>query len=370
MKAELIFRLICMTAGIIALCMAVLALARRKMAETLCLVWGFFALLLILAGILLHPSGWALYLSGEGLILMVLGGVSLLAVAYFISVGVSELLRRMREAAIQISLLRLEESGERKELLILIPARNEEGNIEGLLHRMEEEGIRDYADILVIDDSSVDGTRRKVEEQGCLCITGIFHQGYGSALQTGYKYAVRKGYSYVIQMDGDGQHDVCNVQTLYQALRSETAGGRGPDIVLGSRFLPESSSFPTSGVRMLAIRFFRWILLVATGRRITDPTTGLQGLNARTLAYYSRYGCFDNEYPDANTILQMLLSGYEIQEVPAVMHARKMGKSMHSGLKPLGYMFRMAFSMSAVYIREKILKKDQIAGGKNVAGDL
>ena len=42
-------------------------------------------------------------------------------------------------------------------------------------------------------------------------ITNVFNLGYGSGLQLGYKYAVRKGYSYVIQMDADGQHDVCNL---------------------------------------------------------------------------------------------------------------------------------------------------------------
>ena len=40
------------------------------------------------------------------------------------------------------------------------------------------------------------------------------------------------------------------------------------------------------------------------------------------------------------------------------MHARTTGVSMHSGLKPVLYMFRMTFSIIAVWIREKILKMD------------
>ena len=40
------------------------------------------------------------------------------------------------------------------------------------------------------------------------------------------------------------------------------------------------------------------------------------------------------------------------------MHARTSGVSMHSGLKPIPYMFRMTFSIVAVWIREKILKLD------------
>lgn len=366
MAPETIFRFILIGIGIGALFVAVLALARRKMTETLCLVWGFLSLILIAAGFLLHPAGWRQYLSSKGLALIVMAGICLLTAAYFISGGISELLYRMREAAIQISLLKLErelfqsdaQRCRKKDLLIIIPAYNEENNIPVLLRQMKEEGIKEFADILVIDDGSADRTSQKAEDMYCLCASGIFHQGYGSALQTGYKFAVREGYSYVIQMDADGQHDICNIKALYRALQETDDDGRKPDIVLGSRFMKGSSSFPVSKFRKLAIRMFCLFLKKATGCQITDPTSGLQGLNDRTVFFYSRYGCFDNEYPDANTIMQMLLLGYKIREIPAVMHKRRAGKSMHSGIKPFIYMFRMAFSMSAVYIREKLLKKD------------
>lgn len=373
-----VFRLILIGIGIGAMFAAVLALARRKMTETLCLVWGFLALVFIAAGILLHPAGWKQYLSNEGLALIVIAGVCLLTAAYFISVGISDLLCRMRETAIQISLLRLESEllkngeGKRKDkdLLVIIPAFNEEDNLPVLLRGLKEEGVGTFADVLVIDDGSTDRTHQKAQEMSCLCISGIFHQGYGSALLTGYKYAVKEGYSYVIQMDADGQHDICNIRALYKALQEKDDAGRRPDIVLGSRFMQGGSAFPVSRVRMFAIRIFRLFLQIAAGRRITDPTSGLQGLNSRTAAFYSRYGCFDNEYPDANIILQMLFLGYEIREIPAVMHARRSGKSMHSGIKPLIYMFRMAFSMSAVYIRKKLLRKEWVADEECVERDV
>ena len=57
-------------------------------------------------------------------------------------------------------------------------------------------------------------------------------------------------------------------------------------------------------------------------------------------------------------IMQMLLLGFRVEEIPAIMHARTTGVSMHSGLKPVSYMFRMTFSIIAVWIREKILKMD------------
>lgn len=356
---EIAVRMILIGAGIGILLLILTALAKRKVAEPLCLGWGLLALLLILAGIVLHPGRWNEYLNVGGLALTVLAGGCVFALAYGVSAAVSEQLMGMRETAMQISLLRFENELEasegperpRRELLVIIPAYNEEENIPELFRQLDRAGIREFADVLVIDDGSADGTCRRVRELGGQCVSCIFHQGYGGALQTGYKYAVQKGYSYVVQADADGQHDMCNIAPLYRALRERDGSGRRPDLVLGSRFLPGSSSFPVSAVKMLVIRMFRLILRAAAGQRITDPTSGLQGLNARVLSFYSGYGCFDQEYPDANIIMQMLMLGYQIREIPAVMHPRRAGKSMHSGLRPLVYLYRMIFSMCAVYIR-------------------
>jgi hypothetical protein len=87
-----------------------------------------------------------------------------------------------------------------------------------------------------------------------------------------------------------------------------------------------------------------------------DPTTGLQGLSRKAVLFYSQYNHFDDRYPDANMIVQMLLLGFHVREIPAVMHARTAGTSMHSGLKPVVYMVRMFFSIIAVLFRIKVLK--------------
>lgn len=63
--------------------------------------------------------------------------------------------------------------------------------------------------------------------------------------------------------------------------------------------------------------------------------------------------------PDANMIMQMMLLGYRVKEIPAVMHVRTEGVSMHSGLKPIVYMFRMTFSIIAVWLREKLYHVDE-----------
>lgn len=245
-----------------------------------------------------------------------------------------------------------------KKLLIIIPAYNEEKNIGHLLEQLAQPEISALADVLVVDDASMDRTKEIVKKHGVALVSHVYNLGYGSGLQSGYKYAVRMGYSYVIQMDADGQHDACNVLVLYRALVSKDDRGNTPDIVIGSRFMEGSSPYKVSAVKRFAIRLFGIMIYLGTGNKYTDPTSGLQGLSRRAVEFYSHYGNFDDRYPDANMIMQMTLLGYRLQEVPAVMHYRTEGVSMHSGLKPMVYMFRMLFSIFAVLIRIKILKTD------------
>lgn len=363
MTAEMIVRAVLIGFGVAALLAALLALARKKMTETLCVIWGASAALLVTAGLLIHPEAWGCDLNFRTLAPLALAGVVLIFLAYHISIWASSMSRETCRTAMEDALFRFEHEGavrparreKQKELLVILPAYNEEKNLPVFLQKLEEARVGDIADLLVLSDGSTDGTCRVVKEMGYRCVDCV-HLGYVRTLQTGYTYAFRAGYRFVIQMDADGQHDPCNIQALYRALREPGESGRLPDIVLGSRFLPGGKSFPMPWVKLFAFQLFRWVLRLATGRQITDPTTGLQGLSASTVAYYAGEGNFDGRYPDANIILQMLLRGYEVQEVPAVMHERKEGQGMHSGLRPLVYMFRMAFSIFAVYIREALLR--------------
>ena len=262
------------------------------------------------------------------------------------------------------------EEKKQKDLLIIMPAYNEEKNIVPVLENLERPEIAEIADVLVMNDASSDSTNWVVKFHGHTLVTHVFNLGYGSALQLGYKYAIRRDYKYVIQMDADGQHDVCNIPKLYERLKTADADGRYPDIVLGSRFMKESAAYPVSLVRKVAYAWFRQMIRAFTGRKIADPTTGLQGLSRKAVLYYSKYKHFDDRYPDANMIIQMLLLGFRIREIPVVMHARTEGKSMHAGLKPVLYMLRMMFSIFAVVFRIKVLKIDVGAGEIDDATDI
>lgn len=246
-----------------------------------------------------------------------------------------------------------------KELLVIIPAHNEEENIHKVLEQLKDQKIGDIADILVIDDASADGTGHVVKEARCMLIRNVCRSGYGNSLRLGYRYALREDYRYVIQMDADGQHDVCNIPSIYRRLREKDEKGYCPDIVLASRFMEGSPEFRVGIFKRTAYIWFRLIIRILTGRRIADPTTGLQGLNRRAFSFYADHRNFDNKYPDANIVIQMLLLGFYIAEIPAVMHARVDGESMHKGFSAFWYMCRMLFDIPATAVRIRLLKRDE-----------
>ena len=242
--------------------------------------------------------------------------------------------------------------------LIIIPAYNESKTIGTLLDRLKEPDIASIADVLVMNDASWDDTEAVARSRDVAVVSHIYNLGYGSGLQLGYKYAVLHGYEYVIQMDADGQHDISNIPEIYKALMTPDDEGKYPDIVLGSRFINGWKDYPTSLLKKIAYKLFGFLIRLGTRRKITDPTTGLQGLGKKAFSYYSRYGNFDDKYPDANMLMQMLLLGFNVKEIKALMHTRKSGTSMHSGvIKPIIYMFRMSVSIIAVWIRIKLYKE-------------
>lgn len=251
---------------------------------------------------------------------------------------------------------------EQKELLIVIPAYNEERNIVNVLEQLATPEIKAFADILVVNDASKDATADIAQKYGVWVHTNRINHGYGCSLQWGYRYAVRHGYRYVIQMDADGQHDICNVFQIYEKLKTKDASGHCPDLVLGSRFLKGSQSYPMGCIQQAAYGWFRFLIRLFTGTFISDPTTGLQGLSIKAVKYYCGTKHFDNRYPDANMIVQMLLLHFRVVEIPAVMHPRIQGKSMHSGWKPVIYMIYMTIAILNIWLKIKVLHMEKITG--------
>ena len=227
--------------------------------------------------------------------------------------------------------------------LFVIPAYNEAQNIEKVLKEIKKDAS--FADILVINDCSKDNTKEIVEKNNVKCITGVFNLKYAMAVQTGIKYAYKNDYDYVIQFDADGQHIAKEAIKLYNEIKKSNC-----DIVIGSRYLKDTG-YPCPFFRRIGTKFFSSIIKLICGQKIADPLSGFQCLNKRVIEQYSKMG-FYPEFPDANLVIEMLLLGYKIKEVPVKMRLREVGESMHGGIiKPIKYMINMFYTIIFVVIK-------------------
>ena len=230
-------------------------------------------------------------------------------------------------------------------ILFVIPAYNEEDNIEKVLKEIRENV--NYADILVINDCSTDNTRKVVEKNNVKCITNIFNMRYAMAVQTGIKYAYENDYDYVVQIDADGQHIAKEAEKLYKAIKEYKT-----DIVIGSRYLKDMG-YPCPTFRRIGTKIFETIIKITCKERIADPLSGFQCLNRRVIKRYAQMGKYP-EFPDANLVIEMLREGYTFKEVPVKMRLRESGESMHGGIiKPIKYMINMMYTIVFILISTK-----------------
>ena len=103
-----ILRGIIIIVGILLFWIAISSLAKRKMTETFCLIWGGVSVVVMLAGVLLRPVLLENYISTTGMVLVSLVVLGVICGAYFLSTMISELTRKNQELAIQVSILKRE----------------------------------------------------------------------------------------------------------------------------------------------------------------------------------------------------------------------------------------------------------------------
>ena len=227
---------------------------------------------------------------------------------------------------------------------IVLPVYNEEALLPGVLERIRET-MGDRAEILVVDDGSKDRSAEAARAAGARVIRHPLNMGYGVSLQTGFKAATRGGAAWVVIMDGDGQHDPSSLPALAAAMIEGKA-----DVVVGSRFLG-SPDYRMPPAKRMGVRVFRLMALILAGLRISDPTSGYQALSRRAVVFCT-HDVFPFDFPDTDMLITLKKAGLEVAEVPVRMHNHPQGKTMHSGLVPFYYVFKMAVSILATTLRE------------------
>jgi glycosyltransferase involved in cell wall biosynthesis len=221
--------------------------------------------------------------------------------------------------------------------IAIVPAYNEERSIESVVEtiRKETQGF----DVIVVDDGSTDRTASLALQAGAEVLVHPFNLGIGGAMQSGYRYAFKQGYDFAIQVDGDGQHDPAEIQSLIAAIEAD-----GIDMAYGSRFLGDTG-YRAPVARRFGIRLFSVILSAICRQKITDPTSGFRLCNRRAIELFARD--YPHDYPEVEAILMVHAHSLRMREVPVRMHPRQDGRSSITQGESIYYMIKV---MLAIFV--------------------
>ena len=236
---------------------------------------------------------------------------------------------------------------------VVTPTYNEAENLPALVEALYALDLPDLR-VLVVDDSSPDGTGRIAEELGERLRRGeepfvrVLHrpqkQGLGRAYVAGMTRALDDGADYVVQMDADFSHEPTEIPKMLEAIERTGAG-----VVIGSRYVPGGSLDPdwTRARRLLSV----WANLYARTilrMEVRDITAGFKLWRREALLAVDLARITSDGYAfQIEMNWEVRRRGYEIVEIPIYFRERREGASKMSfhvqaeaAIRPFQLLFR------------------------------
>lgn len=212
------------------------------------------------------------------------------------------------------------------EIGVILPTYCEAPSIERLIHEIE--GLNLDISILVIDDSSPDGTAntvRKLQKKydNILLFVRPKKLGLGTAITDGFRIfmSLQTPPKCIITMDADYSHNPKDIPRLVSSLKGRC------DLVIGSRYCKGGSTLNWSIVRLTISKIANLIASFIVGGKISDYTSGLRCYSINLIR--SIIGELHSQTYEIQieTIRQAHIRNFRIIEIPIVFANRKKGKS-------------------------------------------
>ena len=218
-------------------------------------------------------------------------------------------------------------AGERT--VVVLPTYDERENITAMLHAVRSS--LPAADVLVVDDSSPDGTAGLVEEAASdlgqiKLLRRPGKQGLGSAYREGFALALDEGYDVVLTMDVDFSHDPAVLPDLLALIDA------GADAVIGSRYVPGGGTLHWPLHRRLLSRWGNRYTSLVLDLRVRDCTSGYRAYRAAALRRIEPSTTTAEGYAFLTELVRRLVrAGCRVMETPIVFADRRLGRSKMSG---------------------------------------
>lgn len=232
--------------------------------------------------------------------------------------------------------------------LVAIPAWNEEGSIADVIAKVRQH--RPDAQVLVVNDGSTDATAEIAAQAGARVVSLPFNVGVGGAMRTAFLLAQREGYDALVQVDADGQHDPADLDRVLDGLK-------GADVVVGTRFHPDSMYF-VGGPRRWAMVLLSKTLSRMNRGMISDPTSGFRSAGPRAIALFAVEYPADYLGDTVGSLAIAIRRGLVIHETPVTMYFRQTGRPSKNAIWSALYLGRATLAIIATALRRSTPRSD------------
>jgi dolichol-phosphate mannosyltransferase len=235
--------------------------------------------------------------------------------------------------------------------VVIVPTYDEVENIGELLTAIRSSAPD--ADVLVVDDSSPDGTAEVAEkvaaEVGRIeVLRRAVKDGLGNAYRAAFARVLAEGYEVIVTLDADFSHDPAVIPVLLDLVED------GTDLAVGSRYVPGGAT-PNWPAYRLALsrygnRYAGWML----GLRLRDATSGFRAYRAELLSDI-RYETTESNGYAFMTELAYRSSAYraDVREHPITFHDRTRGTSKMSAFVIVESMLRVTWWGVKLRLRQR-----------------
>lgn len=212
--------------------------------------------------------------------------------------------------------------------LVVIPTLDEAENIVPLARELL--ALPDAVELLIVDDSSRDGTADRVRELGhqtrrVHLLERPRRMGLGTAYRDGFRWALERGFDRLVQMDADHSHRPADVPRLLEVLARA-------EIAVGSRYLPTSCITGWPRRRWLLSRGAALYVAPILGLAVSDPMGGFKAYRASALRRMGLEAFQATGYLfQAESLYRASRAGCSMEEVPIHFQDRVAGVSKMTG---------------------------------------
>jgi dolichol-phosphate mannosyltransferase len=208
---------------------------------------------------------------------------------------------------------------------LVLPTYNEAENVEAFVAAALEK-LPSSAQVLIVDDSSPDGTGEIAERlaerhENVDVLHRQYKEGLGPAYIAGFRHALAAGADLVLEMDSDFSHDPAYLPRLLEA--AETA-----DVVLGSRYVPGGGVSDWGPLRKAISRGGSAYARLVLGVDVMDLTGGFKCFRREVLEAIDLDSVQARGYAfQVEMTYRAIKLGFKVVEVPIVFRDRRAGSS-------------------------------------------